>query len=106
MILSSKVHSFQFAMHLDNGRKLIPQFRKHPATAIIFVGSLLTLVFGVLNLIVAVASRPRDRVDGFGWCWRMVNTWFITISPDIDPATLVEDYSPWEHIYFYMLIWS
>lgn len=28
--------------------------RHHPATAIIFVGSLLTLVFGVLNLIVAV----------------------------------------------------
>jgi len=30
--------------------------RAYPATAIIFVGSLLTLVFGVLNLIVAVAS--------------------------------------------------
>lgn len=30
--------------------------RAHPATAIIFVGSLLTIVFGVLNLIVAVAA--------------------------------------------------
>ena len=31
-------------------------FQEFPATAIIFCGSLLTLVFGVLNLIVAVAS--------------------------------------------------
>eukprot|EP00913_Durusdinium_trenchii_P020660 g19401.t1 len=37
----------------------------HPATAIIFVGSLLTIVFGVLNLIVAVVvdtfADARDR---------------------------------------------
>eukprot|EP00913_Durusdinium_trenchii_P008709 g8180.t1 len=32
----------------------VPVIQKHPGTAIIFVGSLLTLVFGVLNLIVAV----------------------------------------------------
>ena len=33
--------------------------RAYPATAVIWVGSLLTLVFGVLNLIVAVAWAPR-----------------------------------------------
>eukprot|EP00434_Breviolum_minutum_P038405 symbB.v1.2.034067.t1/scaffold4254.1/size42344/1 len=32
----------------------VPVIEEHPATAIIFVGSQLTLVFGVLNLIVAV----------------------------------------------------
>ncbi len=35
--------------------------RAYPATAIIWVGSLLTLVFGVLNLIVAVAWAPRPK---------------------------------------------
>lgn len=43
----------------------VPVIEKHPATAIIFVGSLLTLVFGVLNLIVAVVvdtfADARDR---------------------------------------------
>ncbi|CAE7574112.1 CACNA1B [Symbiodinium natans] len=44
----------------------VPVIEAHPATAIIFVGSLLTLVFGVLNLIVAVVvdtfaeTRQRD----------------------------------------------
>ena len=64
----------------------LSRLRKHPATAIIFVGSLLTLVFGVLNLIVAVASRPQrtDRMDldGAG-----------VYLPSIDNATLVEDYN-------------
>ncbi|CAK9059435.1 unnamed protein product [Durusdinium trenchii] len=36
------------------GEIAVPVIQKHPGTAIIFVGSLLTLVFGVLNLIVAV----------------------------------------------------
>eukprot|EP00913_Durusdinium_trenchii_P025409 g23854.t1 len=36
------------------GEIAVPVIQRHPATAIIFVGSQLTLVFGVLNLIVAV----------------------------------------------------
>ncbi|CAK9025254.1 unnamed protein product [Durusdinium trenchii] len=36
------------------GEIAVPVIQEHPATAVIFVGSLLTLVFGVLNLIVAV----------------------------------------------------
>lgn len=38
------------------GELAVPVIQKHPATAIIFVGSQLTLVFGVVNLIVAVAT--------------------------------------------------
>ncbi|CAJ1421957.1 unnamed protein product [Effrenium voratum] len=36
------------------GRIAVPVIEAHPLTAIIFMGSLLTLVFGVLNMIVAV----------------------------------------------------
>eukprot|EP00435_Cladocopium_sp_Y103_P028072 s65_g7.t1 len=36
------------------GEIAVPVIQEHPATAIIFAGSLLSLVFGVLNLIVAV----------------------------------------------------
>ncbi|CAE7327902.1 Cacna1c, partial [Symbiodinium necroappetens] len=36
------------------GRLAVPIIQRSPATAIIFVGSLLSLVFGVLNIIVAV----------------------------------------------------
>ncbi|CAE7239332.1 CPK1 [Symbiodinium pilosum] len=36
------------------GEVAVPVIQAHPATAFIFVGSQLTLVFGVLNLIVAV----------------------------------------------------
>lgn len=36
------------------GEIAVPVIQEHPATAIIFIGSLLTLVFGVLNIIVAV----------------------------------------------------
>jgi len=47
------------------GTIAVPVIEHHPATAIIFVGSLLTLVFGVLNLIVAVVvdtfADARDR---------------------------------------------
>ena len=41
----------------------VPVIQQHPATAIIFMGSLLTLVFGVLNLIVAVTwfARPCEE---------------------------------------------
>ncbi|CAJ1366526.1 unnamed protein product [Effrenium voratum] len=47
----------------------VPVIEKYPATAVIFVGSLLTLVFGVLNLIVAVVvdtfaeARQRDILN-------------------------------------------
>jgi len=47
------------------GQIAVPVITAYPATAIIFVGSLLTLVFGVLNLIVAVVvdtfADARDR---------------------------------------------
>lgn len=47
------------------GTIAVPVIEAYPATAIIFVGSLLTLVFGVLNLIVAVVvdtfADARDR---------------------------------------------
>ena len=42
------------------GELAVPIIQKHPATAIIFVGSQLTLVFGVVNLIVAVVSRLQS----------------------------------------------
>ena len=35
------------------GQIAVPVMREHPATGVIFVGSLLTIVFGVLNLIAA-----------------------------------------------------
>jgi len=38
----------------DWGRMSLPVIEKYPWTAVIFVGSLITLVFGMLNLIVAV----------------------------------------------------
>lgn len=45
------------------GKIAVPVIRQHPATAIIFCGSLLTLVFGVLNLVVPslVSSSPCSR---------------------------------------------
>jgi len=51
------------------GRIAVPVIEEHPATAIVFVGSLLTLVFGVLQLIVAVVvdtfaeKRERDVLN-------------------------------------------
>ena len=38
------------------GQMAVPLIQTYPATAIIFVGSSLSLVFGVLNLIVAVVG--------------------------------------------------
>ena len=38
----------------------VPVIEQYPATAIIFMGSLLTLVFGVLNLIVAAAWSQKS----------------------------------------------
>lgn len=51
------------------GTIAVPVIEAYPATAVIFVGSLLTLVFGVLNLIVAVVAdtfaevRERDVLN-------------------------------------------
>jgi len=51
------------------GEIAVPIIQAHPATAVIFVGSLLTLEFGVLNLIVAVVVdtfaelRERDVMN-------------------------------------------
>lgn len=46
------------------GEIAVPVIEEHPATAIIFVGSLLTLIFGVVNLIVAVvvAAQPSIQI--------------------------------------------
>ena len=46
------------------GQIAVPVIESHPETSIIFVGSLLTLVFGVLNLIVA-AENSVLPVYGF-----------------------------------------
>ncbi|CAE8622844.1 unnamed protein product [Polarella glacialis] len=51
------------------GELAVPVIEAHPWTAIIFIGSLLTLVFGVLNLIVAVVidtyaeRRQKDLIN-------------------------------------------
>jgi len=51
------------------GTIAVPVIEEYPATAIIFMGSLLTIVFGVLNLIVAVVvdtfaeARERDVLN-------------------------------------------
>ena len=48
------------------GEIAVPVILEHPATGIIFIGSLLTLVFGVLNIIVAVAPRASIQVCAAG----------------------------------------
>lgn len=54
-VMDANLLLFQTVIAGDSwGKIAIPVIQRHPATAIIFVGSLLTLVFGVLNLIVAV----------------------------------------------------
>jgi len=51
------------------GQIAVPVIQEYPATGIIFMGSLLTIVFGVLNLIVAVVvdtfaeARERDVLN-------------------------------------------
>ena len=40
----------------------VPMIEQHPETAIIFVGASLTLVFGVLNLIVAAPCKHSWKV--------------------------------------------
>ncbi|CAE7529342.1 Scn11a, partial [Symbiodinium sp. CCMP2456] len=54
-VLHANLLLFQTVIAGDGwGEMATPIILKHPETAIIFIGSLLTLVFGVLNLIVAV----------------------------------------------------
>ncbi|CAJ1348644.1 unnamed protein product, partial [Effrenium voratum] len=54
-VMSANLLLFKTVIAGDSwGRIAVPVIEAYPATACIFVGSLLTLVFGVLNLIVAV----------------------------------------------------
>jgi len=65
-----------FVASANRGEVAIPVIEAYPSTALIFVGALLTLVFGMLNLIVAVVvdafadgrekdvkSRARERME-------------------------------------------
>ncbi|CAJ1336692.1 unnamed protein product [Effrenium voratum] len=54
-VMEANLLLFQTVVAGDSwGRVAVPVIHASPATALIFIGSLLTLVFGVLNLIVAV----------------------------------------------------
>ncbi|CAJ1365681.1 unnamed protein product [Effrenium voratum] len=54
-VMDANLLLFQTVVAGDSwGKVAVPVIRSSPATAVIFVGSQLTLVFGVLNLIVAV----------------------------------------------------
>ena len=60
------------------GQLAVPVIRAYPYTALLFVGAYLTIVFGVLNLIVAVvATWLQQRVFSWTgpmrWCRRPVN---------------------------------
>eukprot|EP00445_Apocalathium_hangoei_P042511 CAMPEP_0203973646 /NCGR_PEP_ID=MMETSP0359-20131031/99696_1 /ASSEMBLY_ACC=CAM_ASM_000338 /TAXON_ID=268821 /ORGANISM="Scrippsiella Hangoei, Strain SHTV-5" /LENGTH=870 /DNA_ID=CAMNT_0050911807 /DNA_START=64 /DNA_END=2678 /DNA_ORIENTATION=- len=66
-VFMADITLFQTVVAGDSwGYMAIPVIEKNPPTAIIFIGALMTLVFGVLNLIVAVIvdvfaeSRERD----------------------------------------------
>ena len=69
-VMRANLLLFQTVIAGDSwGTIAVPLILKHPETSIIFMGSLLTLVFGVLNLIVAVVidmfaeARERDMVN-------------------------------------------
>ena len=49
------------------GQVAVPVIEYSPATAIIFCGSLMTLVFGVLNMIVAAPRQKHNKNTGHGW---------------------------------------
>ena len=52
------------------GEIAVPMIEQYPATAVIFMGSLLTLVFGVLNLIVAVVDlQLNGAITWFTELW-------------------------------------
>ncbi|CAE7344048.1 SCN1A [Symbiodinium natans] len=69
-VMNANVLLFKTVIAGDSwGLIAVPVIQEYPATAIIFMGSLLTLVFGVLNLIVAVVvdtfaeARERDVLN-------------------------------------------
>eukprot|EP00435_Cladocopium_sp_Y103_P037853 s1083_g10.t1 len=60
-VMSANLLLFKTVIAGDSwGELAVPIITEHPATAIIFVGSQLTIVFGVVNLIVAVVAREND----------------------------------------------
>ncbi|CAE8677715.1 unnamed protein product [Polarella glacialis] len=69
-VMRANLTMFQTIIAGDSwGELAVPVIEAHPWTAIIFIGSLLTLVFGVLNLIVAVVidtyaeHRQKDVIN-------------------------------------------
>ncbi|CAE8674086.1 unnamed protein product [Polarella glacialis] len=69
-VMRANLTMFQTIIAGDSwGDLAVPVIAAHPWTAIIFIGSLLTLVFGVLNLIVAVVidtyaeHRQKDVIN-------------------------------------------
>ncbi|CAE8611927.1 unnamed protein product [Polarella glacialis] len=69
-VMRANLFMFQTIVAGDSwGELAVPVIEAHPWTAIIFIGSLLTLVFGVLNLIVAVVidtyaeHRQKDVIN-------------------------------------------
>ncbi|CAE8593115.1 unnamed protein product [Polarella glacialis] len=69
-VMRANLTMFQTIIAGDSwGDLAVPVIEAHPWTAIIFIGSLLTLVFGVLNLIVAVVidtyaeNRQKDVIN-------------------------------------------
>ncbi|CAE8676756.1 unnamed protein product [Polarella glacialis] len=69
-VMRANLTLFQTIIAGDSwGDLAVPVIEAHPWTAIIFIGSLLTLVFGVLNLIVAVVidtyaeHRQKDVIN-------------------------------------------
>ncbi|CAE8597054.1 unnamed protein product [Polarella glacialis] len=69
-VMRANLTMFQTIIAGDSwGDLAVPVIEAHPWTAIIFIGSLLTLVFGVLNLIVAVVidtyaeRRQKDVIN-------------------------------------------
>jgi len=49
------------------GQVAVPVIEYSPTTAIIFCGSLMTLVFGVLNMIVAAPRQKHNKNTRHGW---------------------------------------
>lgn len=76
-----------------------PPVRTYPATACIFVGSFLTIVFGVLNLIMALvvhSFQDNDRASEATWRLRVERVdqadgrarfWTSMHQPDIPPES-------------------
>ena len=76
-VMSANLLLFKTVIAGDGwGEVAIPVISREPWTAVIFVGSLLTLIFGVLNIIIAVVvdtfaeARQNDVVS---LAWEMEN---------------------------------